>query len=435
MARKEWAPIHRRMEAGRRHVLKLGLAAGLAPAVPRGARAQEKTALTLAIWGDKTSEMAHRNVIARYEQLHPDVAIKLEVTPFGQFYQQIDTRLAGRQAPDMFRMQYQQVGRYANGRTVVDLAQFLPPGYGSAFVPAIWHAVSSNGKVFAMPYHTDTIALFYNTALFDKLKITPPTSLDKSWSWAEYTDVARRIKKDGGLPYATAMIWQDSNAYRWLPFLYQHGGTVFGADFKTPEIGSKLGIETIAWTQSFFKEGLSPASTSVKSHEQPQNLFANGTLGMYLGGDWHLSFLRDNAQVPWNVTFMPRDVAMASDMGGNAIAISRDCKAPERAADFLQFLASEQSMREFAKDGALLPVRTALTHETLPYAYRPDAMRIFVEQATTIPENLAQTVGMPVWSRINQRMADQLDLAFTSGQEPETTAKNIDAAIRTIMSA
>ena len=247
--------------------------------------------------------------------------------------------------------------------------------------------------------------------------------------------MARRIKKDGGLPYATAMIWQDGNAYRWLPFLYQHGGRVFGADWKTPEIGGNLGVETIAWTQSFFKEGLSPASTAVKSHEQPQNMFANGTLGMYLGGDWHLSFLRDNAQVPWNVTFMPRDVAMASDMGGNAIAISRDCKAPERAADFLQFLASEQSMREFAKDGALLPVRTALTRETLPYAYRPDAMSVFTEQATTIPENLAQTVGMPTWSRINQRMADQLDLAFTSGQAPEATAKNIDAAIRTIMSA
>ena len=148
---------------GRRNALKLGLAGALASTLSRAARAQGKTALKLAIWGDKTSEMAHRNVIARYEQARPDVTIKLEVTPFGQFYQQIDTRLAGRQAPDMFRMQYQQVGRYANGRTVVDLAQFLPTDYGSAFVPAIWHAVSNNGKTFAMPYHTDTIALFYNT--------------------------------------------------------------------------------------------------------------------------------------------------------------------------------------------------------------------------------------------------------------------------------
>lgn len=335
----------------------------------------------------------------------------------------------------MFRIQYQQVGRYANGRTVVDLGSFLPRDYGDAFVPAIWQAVNYNGKTFAMPYHTDTIALFYNVALFKKLGITPPVTLDQSWSWAQYTDIARRIKKDGGFPYGTAMIWQDSNAYRWLPFLYQHGGTVLAEDFKTPQIDSKLGIETIAWTQSFFKEGLSPISTAIKSHQQPQSLFANGTIGMYLGGDWHLSFLRENMQAEWNVTYMPRDVAMASDMGGNCIAISRDCKAPEAAADFLMFLASEQSMREFAKDGALLPVRTTLTHETLEYSYRPDAMKVFVEQATTIPLNLARTVGLPAWARINQRMADQLDLAFTAEQPADATARNIDAAIGTITGA
>ncbi len=68
------------------------------------------------------------------------------------------------------------------------------------------------------------------------------------------------------------MIWQDSNAYRWLPFLYQHGGKLLANDFKTPQLASTIGIETIAWTQSFFKEGLSPASTAIKSHEQPQNL-------------------------------------------------------------------------------------------------------------------------------------------------------------------
>ena len=107
----------------------------------------------------------------------------------------------------------------------------------------------------------------------------------------------------------------------------------------------------------------------------------------------------------------------------------------EAAADFLKFLASEQSMRDFARDAALLPTRVALTHETLDYGYRPDAMKVFVEQATTVPENLARTVGLPIWSRINQRMADELDLAFTSDQSPETTGRNIDAAIRTITGA
>ncbi len=140
----------------RRDALKLALAAGTGLALARPARAQAKTSMVLAIWGDKTSEMAHRNVIARYQQENPDVEVKLEVTPFGQFYQQIDTRLAGHQAPDLFRIQYQQVGRYANGRNVVDLTPHLPADYGDAFVPAMWQAVNYNGRVFANAVPTPT---------------------------------------------------------------------------------------------------------------------------------------------------------------------------------------------------------------------------------------------------------------------------------------
>jgi multiple sugar transport system substrate-binding protein len=265
--------------------LKSALAAGTGLFAGRGARAQGKINLLVAIWGDRTSETAHRNVISKFQQQYPNIEVKLEVTPFGQFYQQIDTRLAGRQAPDFFRIQYQQVGRYANGRSIIDLSPYLPPDYGRAFVPAIWQAVNYGGKAFAMPYHTDTIALIYNVPTFEKLGIVPPTSLDQSWTWAQFIEVARKIAKDAGLPYATAMIWQDSNAYRWLPFFYQHGGRVLADDWKTPQIGTKLGIETITWTQSWFKEGLTPPSTAIKSHKQPENLFANGTIGMYLGGD------------------------------------------------------------------------------------------------------------------------------------------------------
>jgi multiple sugar transport system substrate-binding protein len=35
-------------------------------------------------------------------------------------------------------------------------------------------------------------------------------------------------------------------------------------------------------------------STSVKSNEQTQALFANSTIGMLLGGDWQIPFLQKN---------------------------------------------------------------------------------------------------------------------------------------------
>ena len=96
--------------------------------------------------------------------------------------------------------------------------------------------------------------------------------------WDEFIRIARQLKEKGNAPYGFAMGWQNSSAYRWLPFLYQHGGQMLDAELRQPQLVSPTGVETLAWTQSWFKEGLVPPSTSVKSSEQTQNLFANGTM-------------------------------------------------------------------------------------------------------------------------------------------------------------
>lgn len=416
---------------GRRTLL--ATAAGTLLSASRHARAQSSVTLTMTVWGAAAEESAFNAAIARYKALHPDVTIRMEVNGNAmQAYQQVDTRLAGRQAPDVFRVQYQQVGRYASARAIVDLTQYIDIKDEADFAPAFWQAASYKGKQFAMPHHTDTFALYYNREMFEKIGVVPPTSIDKSWSWIEFLDIARKLKA-AGAPYGFAMGWQNA-AFRWLPFLYQHGGQLLSTDLSQSNITSKQAIETIAWTQSWFKEGLVPPSTSVKSSEQPQNLFANGTIGMLMAGDWQIPFLSKNmTKYSWGVTYMPRDVAMASDLGGNCLAVSRDSKRPDIAADFVKFLSNPENMRDFVSSAQFLPVRKSLMAEKLPYALRPDAMEVFVKQSATIPSHLVSTVTLPSFSKMNAALTDQLDLAFTSGQDATATAQAIDQQVRAVL--
>src|SRR5262249_20850119 len=234
---------------------------------------------------------------------------------------------------------------------------------------------------------------------FAKAGIEAPSSIDKSWRWAEFIAAAERLKEKETAPYPFAMHWVLNNAYRWLPFLYQHGGAVLDADLKAPAINAKAGVETIAWTQRWFKEGLVPPSTSVKGTEATQNLFAQGTISMLLNGNWQIPFLNEQmTRFKWGVTYMPRDAAMASDLGGNCVAVSKDSKNPEVAADFLKFMASEENMREFIIAGQFLPVRKSLMQEKIAFKVRPELMPVFVQQATTIPEHMARTEVLPKWS-------------------------------------
>jgi len=430
---------HKRAGVGRRRLLTIGIAAAALAGTGFGRRAhaQSPVSLTLAVWGSQTEEDAFKAIIDKYQTLHPNVTIRLEVNGNAmQLYQLVDTRLAGRQAPDIFRIQYQQVGRYAGAGALVDLSSYLEPGYADQFGPPFWQAVTLGGKPFALPHHTDTFALYYNVDLMRNIGVEMPRSLKQSLRWEAFIRLARQLMQKGDARYGFAMGWQNSAAYRWLPFLYQHGGQLLDAELRQPMLDSPQGVETLAWTQSWFKEGLVPPSTSVKSSEQTQALFANGTIGMLLGGDWQIPFLQKNmTKYSWDVTYMPRDVAMASDLGGNCLAVSRDSKNRDTAADFLKFAVDEDNMRAFVTAGQYLPVRVALMETELEYALRPDAMKVYIEQARTIPDHLVRTVTMPIFSKINAVMADELDLTFTSAQDPTTTARNLDTKIKTILSA
>ena len=415
------------MSALTRRTLLAATAGLAAPAV----HAQGSKTLTMTLWANEAEEAAFRAALAAFEKLHPGLTIRLEVTGSGaQYYQQIDTRLAGRQAPDVFRVQYQQIGRYASARALVDLGGKFD---AAAFAPAFVQAVTYKGHVYAMPHHTDTFALYYNRDMLRKIGVQAPATLDESWSWTQFIGVARRLKQDAGAPYGFACAWQNGTAYRWLPFLYQHGGRLLGDDFTKARLADPAGIETIAWTQSWFNDKLVPPGTSIKSNEQTQNLFANGTIGMLMGGDWQIPFLDKNMKAEWGVTFMPRDVAMASDLGGNCLAVTRDAKDRELATELVAFLASEAQMREFITRAQFLPVRNDLIGEKIPYGLRPDAMQVFVQQATTIPPHLVGTVTLPISSRINAILQDQLDLAFTANRDPAETARAIDQQVQVLL--
>lgn len=389
-------------------------------------------ALTFLVWGGTAEEAGFRGIIRRYEEKNPGTKIDLLVAPYDN-YVKLNTLLAAGLAPDLMRVQYQMLGRYSSAEALVDLSEYLEPGYGDAFTPALWQAVSYEGRPYALPQHTDTYAVFYNKDIFGKLGIEVPQRLEESWTWDEFIRVSRRLKESGEADYPFAMAWQNlPSAYRWMWFLFQHGGQLLDDDLTGPQINNPAGVETIAWHKTWFDEDLVPPSTSIKSTQQIETLFANGNTAMMLNGNWMIPFLDESMSAGWDVTYMIRDARMASDMGGNAVAVTRNSKNPELAADFLKFLASEEEMRRFCVEAQFIPTRKSLVEKGLDYSLRPEEMNLFVEQSTTVPEKMAREQTVPEASQITQVLGNELEAAFKIGQSAKDTAKNVSDGIERI---
>jgi len=238
----------------RRQVLKASAALGVTGAMgalARPAIAQSVT-LTLTTWGNPDEEAAFRHLIDAYKKVEPGVTINLEIVPGDQQYQRLDTRLAGGQAPDLVRIQYQQIGRYALANSMVELGPMLKAGYMGDFSDVHRKALSFDGKQFAMPFDNNTLALYYDKEAMEAIGEVPPTTIDKAGPGPISTESRKRLLTRG--PHLSmAMTWSGAQAYRWLVFLYQHGGSLLNADLSAPAINSKEGIETIAWTASWFR--------------------------------------------------------------------------------------------------------------------------------------------------------------------------------------
>jgi multiple sugar transport system substrate-binding protein len=427
----------------RRHFLKVGggalagaYALGLAGC---GGGGQASGELTFFSWNIESDLRSFRELINKYEKQHPDVSINLQTVPEGNFDEWFGTRLAAGKAPDIQRMTWQSIGRYSSQGALVDFSQYVDEGYSDAFEPVFWRAVSYEDKPYALPHHTDTFAVYYNTDYFDKLGVDIPQKGPQSgWSWDQFIDVARQVKDETDAEYAFAFGFQGPNTgYRWLPFLYQNGGQLLNENMDSPQITDQAGIDAIAWTQSWFEEKLIPAGSTIKATDSTgvTNLFATGNIGMMIHGDWMMPYLEDNMKdFDWDVTYMVRNAEMASDLGGNCLAITKDSQNPELAADFIKFVVNEENMRYFCRNSQFLPIRKSLIEQGIDYSYRPDAMQKFLEQAKTIPAHMAGVETHPAFNQINAVLEDQLELAFTLQQEPEKTAQNIGNGIKEVLS-
>jgi len=387
--------------------------------------------LTFTTWGSEAEEAGFRSGIAAFEKANPGSSVTLNLVPYEQMFENIDAQLQSGTAPDVFRVDYGNLGVYSSQDQLLDLGPYVDEDAADAFIPAFWRAVQYDGTPYGMPHQTDTSAVLYNRAMFEAAGITSvPDTLESAWTWEEFEQVAQQLRDQ--LPadrYPFAYNWQQAGVTRWLSWLFQAGGRYLGDDLTTPAIDSPEGRAALDFTKSFFEKDFVPANSSVKSSTYASDSFYSETAAMLFAGNFLLPDVEGLADFEWGATYMPRNVRGASDLGGNALVATASTEKADLAAQFLAFMVSEEQMRDFCAATTELPTLQSLVGTDIDFATRPDVMPIFVEQATTIQESDVAQLSSPDMAAINTVLSDQLELAFTQGQGTEETLAKISEGI------
>lgn len=358
-------------------------------------------------------------IVAAFEEEHSNITIDVQTAAYDDYFTQLQTRVAGGDAPDTFELNYENFVTYAEAGTLLDLtataaADAIDP---SVFYGEAYNVFQQDGTQYGLPATFSNVVLFYNQELFDEAGLDYPTA---DWTWEDERAAAEELTD------AEAGVWgtfQPVSFFEYFKVLAQNGGSFFNEDktdvaFDTPE-----GVEAAEWLLD--KVGTVMPTEAEMGGQDDAALFKSGNLAMWHNGIWQFAAMAD-APFEWDVVVEPGNTTDASHFFSNAVVASGSTEHPEAASEWLQFMASSETAVQVRLDSDWeLPAvsDTSLFDSWLEQTPPANRQAVFDSlEAVVVPPVIAEQARLQdsVDSALEQAKLGQIDAQTAIDQAAES---------------
>jgi len=308
--------------------------------------------LSYGVW-DANQVPALNQVVASFEKANPSIKVKIQVTPWDQYWTKLQAAAGGGSAPDVFWMNGPNFQLYASNGMLAPISdQIKKDGLDTSVYPkALDDLYSLNGKQYGMPKDFDTIGLWYNKTLFDKAGVKYP---DATWTWKDLQSAAAKLtNKSKGIYGIPAEMEGQQHFYDTI---LQAGGYVLSPDHKTSGYSDPATIAGLRFWTDLIKNGSSP-SLQQMTDTAPLQWFESGKAAMLYGGSWSVTEFKKNAYTAdkVNVAPLPKGEKQAVVIHGLANVISAKSVHADAAWKFAKYLGSKDAATVEAETGTVIP--------------------------------------------------------------------------------
>lgn len=294
------------------------------------ALAENVVTLDLWMWDD-AQQPAIRAMADEYEASHSNVKIEISCqADVSGLNQKVQATIGTADAPEIFFMNYNLAAEYIPLGIVADLS---PYGIDqSELASGIVNAYTQDGKVYAVAKDTDSYALFYNKALFDKAGVAYP---EASWTIADFCETARKLTGDGVIG------WTSSSSDRvWYNFIYANGGNIYSEDGTKAAINTPESAEVIQMLMDLTNDGCAYNGAQL-AEVSDTAAFTSGIAAMTINGSWMISqyagALGDNLGI---VELPSGKAGKFSANHGIGYSTTTSNEHMKETVDFLRYLAT-----------------------------------------------------------------------------------------------
>lgn len=326
-----------------------------------GSGGDGKVTLRVSWWGDASRDKITEQAVALFEKQNPNIEIKSSYSDWGSYYDQLTTKVAAGDTPDVFAIEIRKLGEFARRDTLADLKGLVNT---ADLDQKLLTSGVVDGTQYGIPTGANAFAVMANTSVFKKAGVPIPD--DSSWTWEDYQKVSAELGAAGGSGiYGTQLNFNDAFL---KVFAAQHGEPLY----KDGKFGVSAG--TLAdWFQlsvDMIKAKGSPdanLSNELGSDSIEQSLIGTnkGGMGMYWTNQLSAASTASGGQI--DLLRMPRDAGATT--GGMFLqptmfwAVGAHSKQQKAAGKLVDFLVNDPQAAKILGSDRGLPMNSKVLAE------------------------------------------------------------------------
>ncbi len=400
------------------------------------AQAQDPVTLRLAGWASSPAEdAALQTMLDAFMAANPD--IKVEFNPLPEYATTMQTAFASGDYAEVFYVNSDVFNSWADAGVIADGSDKIENP--DDIFPALRNMFTKDGTLYCPAKDYSILGLEYNKAMFDAAGVAYPTA---DWTWDDLKAAAEKLTgtdKDGNKVIGLVL---PADLNRWLPFVYQNGGSLFDADGNYT-FNSDATTGAISYFLDMVTAGTAAPSSAVDSGWGGEALW-KGRAAMVMEGNWVIQPMLDNApDLQWGVSELPK-----GPDGGQATMIYSVCYGvnaksnahPDESWKLVNFLTGAEGEMMVATSGfGVLPTRASATQawqDTWTKKLTDMKMGDLAAELGSFPAGAAYAVPwiLPAgWNQFNDTFNASLQEAFSGNKLAEDVVSDASAVADELM--
>ncbi|GAA1759027.1 extracellular solute-binding protein [Agromyces humatus] len=300
---------------------------------------------------------------------------------------------------------------------------------------------ADDGSIYAVPLGTDTRGIWYSKSLLEAAGVALPW---EPKTWDEILETARQVKeaspdKVAFNAYAGKPAGEGSVMQGFGMLMYGTDDTLYEADSQKWVTGSQGFIDSLAFIETLYGEGLAPAPDVALDGSMWQKLFGEwfpgGQIAGTIEGSWSPSFWKQGGQYEWpeyvddiGVAAFPTQNGQGdgavSLSGGWTLAVGANTGNADASFDFLAMALNKENALEYNIANSQIAVRSDVASD--PAYLEANPFIGFFTDLVTYTHFRPATADYP---QISAEIQAATEAVMTGQMSPEDAAAAYDEAV------